>query len=454
MLIRSFFIFLFFVLCFGQKIFANEIVLESIQKQMNSLQSTMLDLQKTMLAQNEMIQNQAIEIKALKEHGLPSSDRSVISSQAATGPTIVSAPAQTPSLYGLSQGFNPEIGVVGIVQAKLTEDSTDGEGNDTITLQELELNFGHYVDPYSRFDAVIAFNDAIEEQNVEIEEAYYSHWGLPFGFRGQIGKFRPKIGKQNLLHSEFLETVDYPVVIRDFFGEEGLATSGVRLVHNIPNPLDVPLEITGEVLRGNNGTSFSGVSRRPIFNTHLKSFFEPTKNTNLELGWTTMFGDENPPAFVSIEDGVDTNAFVDSPVTRPEGQDRFGVKVYGADATFLWYLPEGKTVKFQNELYFQNRGSLVHPNGHPWGFYSLLEYRFSRRFSAGVRFDYLEPLDVVADHDQTTAISPYITLWQSEFANFRLQYTHTDPASADAKADDAIYLKANVLIGVDKHPIQ
>lgn len=433
------FLFLFLFYFFCPKAQANDVILQSVVTQIAELQKAVSSLKETVATQNEVIREQGIQIQALQKDRFVSA-RDIASVAASPGDT-----AQAPRLAGISQGFNPDIGVVGIAQAKLTEESADGEGNDTITLQELELNFGHYVDPYSRFDAVIAFNDALEKQNVEIEEGYYSHWGLPLGFRGQIGKFRPKIGKQNLLHSEFLETVDYPIVIRDFFGEEGLASSGVRLVRNIPNPLEVPLEITGEILRGNNGNSFSGISRRPIFNTHLKNFFEPSKDTSLELGWTTMFGDENPP-IVDLPAGTS--------VILPEGQDRYGVKVYGGDAAFFWYLPEGKTAKFQNELYFQNRGASVHPNDNPWGFYSLLDCRFSRKFSAGIRFDYVEPLDIIGEHIRTTAISPYLTFWQSEFANFRLQYTHTDPASANGKSDEAIFLKANVLIGVDKHPIQ
>lgn len=411
-----------------------------MKSMIQGLQSSVTDLRNTVDQQNEVIQRQTVRLNGIE-------------SRSGVTPTLVSPQAPIP-MQGLSQGFNPDIGVVGIVQAKLTQDTADQDGNDTIALKELELNFGHYVDPFSRLDAVIALNDNLEDQNVDIEEAYYSHWGLPLGFRGQIGKFRAKIGKQNLVHSELLDTVDYPIVLRDFFGEEGLASSGARLVHNIPNPLDVPLEITGEVLRGNNGNSFSGISRRPIFNTHLKSFFEPTKDTNLEFGWTTLFGDENPPKIELIDDGTGTGTLVETPSTPETGQSRYGVKVYGADATLNWYLPEGKTLKFQNELYFQNRGNLVHPNENPWGFYNLLDYRFSRRFSAGIRFDYVEPLDVVGQHVRTTGISPYLTFWQSEFANFRLQYTHTEPADANARSDNAIYLKANVLIGVDKHPIQ
>src|SRR3989338_1483598 len=202
----------------------------------------------------------------------------------------------------------------------------------------------------------------------------------------------------------------------------------------IPNPWDIPFEITGEVLRGNNGTSFSGISRRPIFNLHAKTYFEPSDDTGLELGWTTLFGDENPPVTIDGDDETTVQ------VTRAGGQDRFGVKVYGADATLTWNLPEGKKVQWQNELYFQNRTDRVHANKRPWGFYSLVDYRFSPKFSAGIRFDSLEPLDVAGQHRRSTQISPYIIFWQSEFADFKLQYSHLDPALSDAKSDDMIFV--------------
>ena len=422
--VLSLFSFFLFFLSFLKPTFCNEVLLRALERNMQELQSAVKSLQTAVREQNEVIKNQAVRIDGLEK---------------AKGGGLQYAPApdsRVPGLAGFSQGFNPDIGVVGIVQAKLTEETRDGEGNDTIALKELELNFGRYVDPFSRLDAVIALNDNLERQNVDIEEAYYSHWGLPLGFRGQIGKFRSKIGKQNLLHSELLDTADYPVVIRDFFGEEGQASSGVRLVHNIPNPLSIPLEMTGEVLRGNNGASFSGISRRPIFNTHAKAYFEFSKEANLELGWTTLFGDDNTTPQLS------------------KGQDRYGVQVYGSDITFNRLLPQERAVKWQNEIYFQNRNDRAHVNADPWGFYSLFDYRFSRKFSAGVRFDYVEPLDVAGDHIRTTGISPYLTFWQSEFANFRLQFSHTEPAGAEAKADNAVFLKANVLIGVDKHPIQ
>lgn len=429
---------LFMILGFRPDLYANEAVLQSLQKSMQDLRRTVQTLESSVHAQNEVIRQQSIQIAALqKEPGQVSETSSLV------------MPAGFPAIAGVS-GFSPEIGVNGTVQTKLTQNSNDGEGNDTIVLKELELNVAQVVDPYSRLDAILAFNDNLETQNVDIEEAYYTRWGLPLGFTGQLGKFRAKVGKQNLLHLHQLDTVDYPLVIQDFFGEEGLASSGVRLQNWIPNPWDIPVEVTGEVLRGNNGTSFSGISRRPIFNTRVKIFFEPMENSTFELGGTMMFGDENPHIF------DEANGIF---ITEPKGQDRYGIHVAGADAALTVNLPEERALKFQNEVYAQDRGSnssiqATNVNTVPWGFYSLVDLRLSKKFSAGVRLDYVEPLAIADFHRHTTAISPYLTFWQSEFANFRLQYSRLDPASADDKSDNIIYLQANFLIGAHKHPVQ
>jgi hypothetical protein len=404
---------------------ANEAMMQSMQAQMasfetlvQSMQSTITDLSKTVENQNAVIEQQNIRINALE------------------GPKL-SAQAQTESplkVTGLSQGFNPDIGVVGTVQAHITEDGEDAEGKDTITLKELELSFAQYVDPYSRLDAVIAFNDNLEAQNVNIEEAYYTHWGLPWGFVGRIGKFRTLVGKQNLEHLHQLDTANYALVIRNFFGEEGISSSGLRLQNFLPNPWDIPIEITGEILRGNNGDSFGGISRRPIFNIHSDVFFELSDDMTLEIGGTWMNGDENVTGSV-------------------KGSDNFGVHIFGGDATLLWSMEDGRHMKWQSELYYQHRTARITPNINPWGFYTLLDVPLSEKFSAGIRFDYLQPREVDGEHDESYEISPYVTFWQSEFANFRLQYSHVEPAANDDESDDAVFLQANFLIGAHSHPV-
>lgn len=413
----------------------DESMLQTLQQNMQEMQKTVSSLQQTVLTQNEVIREQGIKIAALEKTG--------------PQPASTASPKGPLSLTGI-RNLNPEIGMTGTVEAKMTEKTEDGEGNDTIAMKELELNVSQYVDPYSRLDAIIAFNDNLETQNVDIEEAYYSHWGLPLGLRGQIGKFRAKIGKQNLQHLHSLKNSDYAFVIRDFFGEEGLSSSGARLVRSFALPGDVPLELTGEILRGNNGNSFSGVSRSPIFNVHAKTAFDLSEDASLELGWTTLFGDENPPQFA----GLDADTGEVSTARTAEGRDKYGVRVYGADATLTVNLPEGKTFLFQNELYFQNRGTLVHANENPWGFYALVDYRFHPRFSGGARFDYLEPLGIADQHRSTYGVSPYLTFHQSEFANFKLQFSHTEPAGAEDRSNNEVFLTANFLIGAHQHPVQ
>jgi len=160
-----------------------------------------------------------------------------------------------------------------------------------------------------------------------------------------------------------------------------------------------------------------------------------------------MFGTVNPP--LTIDDGSGTT----TEWIRPEGTDWYGVKVYGGDATFNWFLPEGKQVTWQNEIYFQNRPDLVNSvNAKPWGFYSLIEYKLSQRFSPGVRFDYVDPLNVSGEHG-TTSVSPYLIFWQSEYVDVKLQYSHTVYAGGE-KTDNAAFFVVDFLAGNHKHAIQ
>lgn len=389
----------------------------------NSLRVEVNDLRQTVQNQNKVIESQASKLISLEKGNLSTAE-----------PYQPSQAQITPiALGGISQGFNPEIGLIGVVQAKAVEPTTeDGEGNDTIALKELELNLGANVDPYSRLDAIITFNDDIEDDTVEIEEAYYSHWGLPYGFTGRVGKFRSKVGKQNRLHLDQLDTVDYPLVIQDFFGEEGLAASGIRLENLFD--LGAPITITGEVLRGNNGDSFSGISRRPIFNTRISTFFELGDSLEMTLGANWMVGDENVSGLA-------------------KGDDRFGVHIFGKDFTLEWFLEEGRKIKLQNEFFYQDRSEMVVANDNPWGFYSLLDFRLSPKWATGIRFDYLKPRELSDIDKETWALSPYLTLHQSEFANFSLQFTHRENADPAEEAENAVILEATFLIGKHSHPV-
>lgn len=365
---------------------------------------------------------------------------------AAPSPTQLPVPpSSTPSTARTSSGanlsaFNPEIGVLADIVGQLSESGADGEGNDTLSARELELVFGHPIDPYSRLDVTATFSDV---EAASLEEAYITHWGLPGEVKAQIGRLRPKVGKASALHRDSLETVDEPLVVAQYLGAEGLSRTGVQLSGFLPTPWTVVThELTGGVMEGGvgeGGTLFGFTRRRPSFYTHLKNFWDVTETSNVELGATYLLGSKDADA-------------------------AYEVNALGLDATFVHYVTPNNKLKWQNETYLQARkesfsiaddGTRTNFGNNPFGLYSLLDYRVSPRIGVGGRFDYVEPIDLdptTRVRDADTAWAGYLTFYQSEFARWRLQYRHTDYARGGD--DNTIFMQGTVAIGVHKHQLQ
>lgn len=341
---------------------------------------------------------------------------------------------------GSLSGFNPEIGVLADVVGELSESSAEGEGNDKLSVRELELIFGHPIDPYARLDTTITFSD-FEEPT--IEEAYLTHWGLPAGITARAGRLRPKIGKATAVHRDQLETTDEPLVVRRYLGNEGLFRTGLELSGFLPVPWTaVTHELTAGLMEGGvgeGGALFGTTRRRPSAYSHLKNFWEISDTSNVELGVTSLVGSRDADA-------------------------RSEVNAVGFDATLVHYVTPSNKLKWLNELYWQDRdeafslaadGTRTEFNDQPWGWYSLLDYRLSPRFGLGGRFDYVEPVDAdpaMLARQFDSAWSGYLTFYQSEFARWRLQVRHTDFALGGD--DNSVFLQGTVAIGVHRHQLQ
>jgi len=360
-------------------------------------------------------------------------------------PTASQVGALQRQAAGSLSAFNPEIGVLADIVGQLSESSTDGEGNDKLSAREMELVFGHPIDPYSRLDVTVSFSD-FEAAN--LEEAYITHWGLPGEIRGRVGRLKPKIGKAVAIHRDSLDTVDEPLVVQSYLGAEGLSRTGVELSGFLPVPWTaVTHELTGGVMEGGvgeGGTLFGAVRRRPSFYTHLKNFWDITDASNLELGATHLVGSK-------------------------DADSSFEVNALGLDATLVHHVTPTNKLKWQNEAYLQHRDETVtfttdestgevtstSMSNTPWGWYSLLDYRLSPRFGIGGRFDYVEPVEVdpaLLVRHADTAWSGHLTFYQSEFARWRLQLRHTN--FAQGGDDNIVFLQGSVAIGVHKHQLQ
>jgi hypothetical protein len=329
----------------------------------------------------------------------------------------------------------------------LTESKEDAEGNDKISVREIELVFGHDIDPYSRFDSTFTLSDF---EDPDIEEAYISHFGLPFDLKGRLGRMRPKIGKASTMHRDMLETVDEPLVVQNYLGIEGLFRTGLELGYFIPAPWEwMTHELTLGIMEGGigeDGTLFGETRRRPSFYAHLKNFWDVSDVTSFELGGTYLLGS-------SDEDSA------------------YEVNAFGVDATLIHFVDPIHRLKLQSEFYFQDRDEpFIAPeeelkedaeellpeafDDSPWGMYALADYRLSPRFSLGARWDYVIPTDIdpLAPEDADWAASGYLTFHQSEFARWRIQYQHVE--FTDGEDDDRLFLQGTVTIGVHKHQLQ
>ncbi len=406
--------------------------LQSMQGQMEEMKKMLGKFESLLQEQNQRIaalekNNQELSSRLEEKLGFPSAQRIPPSA-----PIEVSKPKQ--GLLG--QGWNPDMAVVGDMVATLSDQSVDTRGNDRFAVREMELVFGSYLDPYSRFDATLTLADF---ETMDIEEAYITHYGLPYGIKGELGRFHPRIGKAATVHREVLETTDEPLVVQRYFGVEGYFRSGADLSKTFDLPWDITGEITAGVLEGGvgeGGETFGDARRRPTLFSHLKTYKDITDMSNVEVGVTHMAGSKSE-------------------------RDRFDVNVIGLDGTWNYYVTPSNKLKWQSEMYLQNRkssstfdadGEFVRFSQYPWGFYSLLDYRLSPHWEVGARADAVEPVDNLSGNRlMDTGWCAYLTFHQSEFARWRFQFEHTDFAAGGD--DNAVFLQGTFAIGQHKHKL-
>jgi hypothetical protein len=353
----------------------------------------------------------------------------VASPQAESGDT---APSWTNKLGRSFQSFNPDISLNADFLFQASSQSDVNEDHRPFRVREVELGLSGAVDPYGQYHVILGIEEEAPDQwAVGVEEAYFTYNDLPYDLRLRVGKFRASVGKVNDTHLHALPWIDYPRVITNYFGEEGLKGTGASLVWLVPNPWDHYLELTGEVFDNDNEVLFTGEKSNDAAELiHLKSFWELSTSSTLELGL--------------------------SAATAPDSEGHGGHRswIEGVDLTFRWR-PPGKDLyqafEFRNEILTCQKDL---PNSmkteDSWGMYSAVEYQFARRWATGVRYDYSETPD---DRNlKENDYSAYATFRQSEFAFWRLAYSFQHPNSGPDKdsGSHVVFLQFNVSLGA--HP--
>jgi len=359
---------------------------------------------------------------------------------------------------GLSlQQLNPEISVTGDFLFSTRQDTTSDQSSD-FSFRNLGVHIESWLDPYTRFKSAVEFH----EDETELGEAYMTLHNISEDLNLTFGKFRQQFGVVNRWHKHALDQVDFPLALRQVFGNGGLNQSGLSLDWMMPPAGDASQQLTFQVTDGSNSRLFGDNARnRPSVLAHYKNYRDLSKDTYLEWGLSGLMGWNDE---WDIEQ--DSNN-----ITRDSSQI---TTVLGADLSVLWEPTEKmryRNIEWRNEAYWLNK-ELLAPDGtgsdsiNAWGLYSYLQTKISRTTDIGIRGDFyvpdtksyanlsnslsLSPLAVTGDNPYLWQIGPYITWWQSPFVKFRVEYDYSNGKGIE-NPEHIIWLQAIFSAGPHKH---
>jgi hypothetical protein len=353
------------------------------------------------------------------------------------------------------QALNPEISVTGDFLFSTRQDTTSDQSSD-FNFRNLGLHLESWLDPYTHFKGAIEFN----EDEVELGEAYVTLYNLSDDLNLTLGKFRQQFGVVNRWHKHGLDQVDFPLALREIFGNGGLNQSGISLDWLMPPAGNASQQLTFQMTDGSNDRLFVGnTSNRPSLLAHYKNYRDISKDTYMEWGLSGLVG---------WNDQWEVSS---STTTQDSGEETF---VLGADFTVLWEPTEKmrySNLEWRSEAYWLNKDILA-PDGsgedtiNAWGLYSYLQTKTSRTVDIGIRGDFyvpdtksyanltgplsLSPLAVTSDNPYLWQVSPYITWWQSPFVKFRAEYDYSNGKGIE-NPEHVIWLQVIFSAGPHKH---
>ena len=128
------------------------------------------------------------------------------------------------------------------------------------TLGQAELSLAGVVDPYFTADAHILslVNTTSGESVFEVEEAFLTTTGLPFGLQLEVGYFLTEFGIINAQHPHVWDWLDMPVVNSRMFGGDGMRQGGFRASWLLNTPWFSQLHFGMQNANGVTMASFLG----------------------------------------------------------------------------------------------------------------------------------------------------------------------------------------------------
>jgi hypothetical protein len=322
--------------------------------------------------------------------------------------------------------FNPAIGfIVDTVFSSTRKEKSNFE------FRSGEIGISADIDPFARAYAIINGTP----DGVEVEEAAIVTTSLPWNLTVKGGRFFAEFGRLSTFHDHDLPFVNRPLVLDTYVGGESQA-DGVEVNWLVPIPhyLSITLGAYNKV-GAENDRADNAIRRDPGEFTYLgrvATSFNLHEEHTLDIGVSDAF----------------------TPLIKFEGRNSRNLA--GLDLTyrykplaaagyrgFVW----GNEFLVNREAFESESSPGTFRFKNAFGMYSYMEPRLTRRYYPGILFEYVQDID--RPSLSTKAISPYFTIWLSEFQRLRLQYTHT--WSSNRSPDDGFFLQWTAIIGSHVH---
>ena len=360
-------------------------------------------------------------------------------------------------------GFNPEVslilqgkykqmknvserGITGFVASgghDHADGGVEGDGKRGFSVDHTELMLAANIDPYWRGMAILAVQDA----EVEVEEAWFQSLGIGHGLGLRGGRFRSGIGYLNEQHPHQWDFADAPLMYQALFGSHGsYANDGLQFKWLAPTP--IYLEFGAEIGRG---ASFPGSDRNKNGGGAGALFAHVGGDVGIAHSWRAGLSYLRTAA-------RDREAhFEDAGGSEAVGAFTGRSRTWLADFVWKWAPngnPKYQNFKFQAE-YFQRResGNLICSDDEgagnacdplavgdsvtgryrtrQSGWYAQGVYQFSPEWRAGLRYEQLDSgrrdfganaANLVVDSYKPKRTSLMTDYSWSEFSRVRLQY--------------------------------
>lgn len=358
--------------------------------------------------------------------------------------------AEPPPVAVQPRSLNPDISAIGEFLIDLSPEEATLEGGDRFQVREVELGVQGAVDPYFRYDAFVG----IHGDAVELEEGYATTLGLPAGLQVKLGQFLLPFGKVNLTHRPELHTIDYPLYVQEYFGEEGFRSAGVW-----GSVIGAPLGFFQEVsVVATNGAEAHAHEEEEA---HESLALAQEEDAEEDTGLISDLGDRLWVAHLknSIDLTEATNFELGGSVATGEAEDEEEegrTTLYGVDAILRWKPPQ--MAKYRSAILQAEIAWREPEEGDTrLGAFAFGQWQLSRRSYVGARWDYVE----LPEHEEPVGLEPaqeeeleptsiqagqlILRYFPTEFSQLKLVVERQVPDEGDAL--DRLLFQATVAIG-------